>query len=200
MHARAVNFTGVKDIDAGIKFVQEKVLPKIKDQKGYRGLTASADRAGGVFGVLTLWDTVEDLDASEAVLAPTRQEGAQVMGGQMKVDRFELLFADVGQEPPAPGSAVMISQVSMDPGKVDENTEFFKSNVVPRMKASEGFRGVRNMMNRTTGEGMVGTAWSDAEALKRAAAGVEAQRAEARTRGVKFGDISMREIVLVDQK
>ena len=176
MHSRVVNFTGAKDIDAGIRFLQDKVLPAMRDQKGYRGLTASADRAGGVFGVLSLWDTAEDREASDSMLAATRQEAAEVIGGEMKVEKYELLVSEVGQEPPAPGSALMVTRISMDPAKVDENIEFFKSDVAPRITASEGFRGLRNMMNRATGEGIVGTAWSDQEALKRAAADAQARR------------------------
>ena len=82
----------------------------------------------------------------------------------------------------------------------DENLAFFKSDVAPRIKASEGFRGLRNMMNRATGEGIVGTAWSDQEALNRAAADAQTRRDEATSRGVRIGERSMREIVLVDLK
>ena len=56
------------------------------------------------------------------------------------------------------------------------------------------------MMNRATGEGLVGTLWSDQEALKRAAADAQARRDEATARGVKFGEMSTREIVLVDAR
>ena len=198
MHTRVVNFTGATDIDAGVSLLQDKVLPAMRDQKGYRGLTASADRAGGVFGVLSLWDTAEDREASDSMLAPTRQEAAEVIGGEMKVEKYELLVAEVGQEPPGPGSALMIMRISMDPGKVDDNIAFFKSDVAPRITASDGFRGLRNMMNRATGEGIVGTSWSDQDALKRAADDAQARRDEATARGVTFGETSTREIVLVD--
>ncbi len=198
MHTRVVNFTGATDIDAGIRFLQDKVLPAMRDQQGYRGLIASADRAGGVFGVLSLWDTAEDREASDSMLAPTRQEAAAVIGGEMKVEKYEQLVAEVGQEPPGPGSALMVMRISMDPARIDDNTAFFKSDVAPRITASDGFRGLRNMMNRTTGEGIVGTSWSDPEALKRAADDAQARRDEATARGVKFGEMSVREIVLVD--
>jgi heme-degrading monooxygenase HmoA len=198
MHTRVVNFTGATDIDAGISFLQDKVLPAMRDQKGYRGLIASADRAGGVFGVLSLWDTEEDREASDSMLAPTRQEAAEVIGGEMKVEKYELLVTEVGQEPPAPGSALMVMRISMDPAKVDDNTEFFKSDVAPRITASDGFRGLRNMMNRATGEGIVGTSWSDQDALQRAAEAAQARRAEATAHGVAFGETSTREIVVVD--
>ena len=200
MHTRVVSFTGAKDIDAGIGFLQEKVLPVMKDQRGYRGLTASADRAGGVFAVLSLWDTAEDREASDSMFASNRQEAADVIGGEMKVEKYELLVTEMGQEPPGPGSALMVTRISMDPEKVDENIEYFKSDVAPRIKASEGFRGLRNMMNRATGEGLVGTVWSNQEALKRAAADAQARRDEAAARGVTPGEMSMREIVFVDQK
>ena len=200
MYSRVVNFTGAKDIDAGIRFLQEKVLPTMRDMKGYRGLSASVDRAAGDLGVLSLWETEEDREGSDSMLAATRQEGADVIGGEMTVEKYEVLVSEVGAEPPAPGSALMVARVSMDPGKVDENTEYFKSVVAPRIKASEGFRGLRNMMNRATGEGLVGTLWSDQEALERAAADAQARRDEATARGVKFGEMSTREIVLVDAK
>ena len=40
MHVRVVTFTGAKDIDAGIKFLEETVNPVLNSQKGYRGFTA----------------------------------------------------------------------------------------------------------------------------------------------------------------
>ena len=95
MHTRVVNFAGAKDIDAGIRLLQDKVLPAMKNQKGYRGLTASADRAGGLLGVLSLWDTAEDREASDSVLAPFRQRAAEVIGGEMKIENYQLLMSEV---------------------------------------------------------------------------------------------------------
>jgi heme-degrading monooxygenase HmoA len=198
MHARVVTFTGAKDIDAGVKFLEEKVKPTLSSQKGYRGFTASADREGGVFAVLSLWDTAQDRDASEAALASSRQEATGVIGGEMKVENFEQLVAEVGQPPPEPGSALMVTRISMDPGKIDENLAFFKSDVAPRMKSSPGFRGLRNMMNRSTGEGIVGTVWSDDDARQRAAEEALSRRSEGIARGVTFGEVSFREILTVD--
>ena len=103
----------------------------------------------------------------EAALAANRQEATGVIGGEMNVENFEQLVAEVGQSPPEPGSALMVTRIGMDPGKIDENIAFFKSDVAPRIKGSPGFRGMRNMINRSTGEGIVGTVWSDADARKR---------------------------------
>ena len=94
----------------------------------------------------------------------------------------------------------MVTRISMDPGKVDDNIVFFKREIAPQIKASPGFRGLRNMINRDTGEGLVGSSWSDQEAMKRAAGEAEARREQGRARGVNFGEISFREIVLVELK
>ena len=198
MHVRVVTFTGAKDIDAGVKFLEEKVKPAMSSQEGYRGYIASADREGGVFAVLSLWDTAEARDASEAALASSRQEAVGVIGGEMKVENFEQLVAEVGDPPPEPGSALMVTRISMDPGKIDENLAFFNSDVAPRMIASPGFRGMRNMMDRSTGEGIVGTAWSDGDARQRAADEALSRRSEGIARGVTFGEVSFREILTGD--
>ena len=200
MHTRVVTFTGAKDIDAGLRLLQERVIPVLNDLKGYRGVTASADRARGVFGVLSLWETPDDLDASDSAVASTRREAAEVVGGELSVESFEQLAAEVGQPPPGPGSALMVTRFRMDPAKIDENIAFFKSEVVPQIKASPGFRGLRNMINRATGEGIVGTAWSDAEAMRRAAQDAQVRRQQAVARGVTFGELSFREILLAEMK
>jgi heme-degrading monooxygenase HmoA len=88
----------------------------------------------------------------------------------------------------------------MDPAKIDENLDYFRREVVPQIKSGPGFCAVRNMINRQTGAGMVGTVWADEAALDAAAAAAEARRQQAAQRGVTFGQQSRREIVLVDMR
>jgi heme-degrading monooxygenase HmoA len=198
MYTRVVTFTGANDIDAGVDYVRQRVLPILRDKKGYRGMTASADRDAGVFAVLTLWDTAADRDATESAMAPIRQEATEIIGGRMDVEMFEQVAAELGDTPPGPGSALMVTRVSMDPGKVDENVEFFTSEVMPRIKASPGFQGLRHMVNRDTGGALVGTVWSDDADRKEASDDAMARRQEAVARGVSFDDVSHREILLAE--
>ena len=152
MHSRVLTFTDAKNIDGGVDFLRQKVVPVLNDQKGYRGVTASADRSGGLIGILTLWETAADREASESALAKSRQEGLDIIGGKLSVELFEELLAEVA-DPPGPGSALMVTRISMDPAKIDENFAFFKSTVLPRMKANAGFQSVRNMMTARPGTG-----------------------------------------------
>jgi heme-degrading monooxygenase HmoA len=197
MHTRVLTFTGAKDIDAGVDYLRQKVVPLLHEQKGYRGITASADRSGGVLAILSLWETESDRDASEAALAKSRQEGLDIIGGELTVENLEELLAEV-HDRPGPGSALMVTRISMDPAKVDDNLAFFKSDVLPRMKANAGFQSVRNMIDRKTGHGIVGTVWASQDAMKAAAAEALARRDEGIARGVSFGDLSYREILFSD--
>lgn len=197
MHTRVVTFTGVKDFAGGIALVRDEVLPVLNEQKGYRGTTLSADRSGGVLGVLSLWDTAADREASFGALAKARQRGVEITGAKMTIESFEELVTDIN-EVPAVGSALMVTRISMEPAKIGANLEFFKSEVLPRIKANDGFQALRNMINRETGEGIVGSVWRDQEAMKAAAAGALARREEATARGVAFGGDSYRELLLVE--
>ena len=198
MHARVVTFTGTPDINAGIGILRENVVPVMRDLKGYRGLHASADRSHDVLGVLTIWDTEAERDESWDAVAPLRRENMAAIGGEVDVDQYEVLLQEFGGIPPAPGSALLLVPVDTDTARIDENLAFFRREVLPEITSSPGFQAVRLLMNRETGRGMTGTSWSDREAMAEAAAATEARRQEAAARGVLFGELSYREIVLTD--
>jgi heme-degrading monooxygenase HmoA len=200
MHARLVSITGAKDIDSGIGFLREKVIPLLNTQDGYRGASASADRDNGVVGVLSLWETAEARDATEGAFIPLRAEAVDIIGGELTVETFEQFIAEIGQRPPAPGSSLMVTRITMTPEAIDDNVEYFKTEVLPKIKATSGFQAARAMGNRDNGEGLVGTAWDDAESMRRAAEDAQSRRPDAIARGINFGDVSFREILLVDLK
>ena len=198
MYARVITFNGAKNIDDGVTFVQEKAMPLVGAQQGYRGLSISADRPGSVFGILSLWETEADRQASDRALADVRQDGLDVIGGEMTVENFEQVVLELGDPPPGPGSSLLLQRASMDPAKVEDNLAFFKSEVVPRIRANRGFRGLRNLLDREAGQSMVGTVWADTDSLRAALAEGEKRRQEAVDRGVSFGESSEREILFTD--
>jgi heme-degrading monooxygenase HmoA len=199
MYARVLTFTGIQDFDAAVTYLQDTAQPMVRSQRGYKGLTASADRSGGILGVLSSWETEADRDASESALAKTREEARGMFGGQLTVETFEERVVEVSA-PPTVGSALMVTRIAMDPAVVDDNIEFFKNEIAPRIKASPGFRALRNMMNRQSGEGIVGTVWDDEQSMRAAATEAMARRGDAEGRGVTFGEVSYREVVFVDMK
>jgi heme-degrading monooxygenase HmoA len=171
----------------------------VKAQRGYQGMSASADRANGVLGILSMWETEADREASESALAKTREEAQRRLGAaDMTVDHFEERVVQMNR-PPSEGAALFLTRISMDPAKVDESMEFFKSTVAPDIASNPGFLALRNMINPQTGEGMVGTVWETEEARQAALEAAMARRGEAASRGVTLGEPSLRELLLNDR-
>ncbi len=197
MFTRTVTFTGATDIDAGVRYLRDTVAPLLREQKGFRGMTASADRSGGVLGVLSLWETEAERDASDRALVMAREEGLRLIGGEMTVENFEELLVEIAK-PPVVGCSLLLRRISMDPAEVEENLGFFQREVLPQIKANSGFCAVRNMINRQTGAGMVGTVWADEASMDAAAEAGEARRQQAAQRRVTFGEQRKREIVFLD--
>ncbi|MHB1445876.1 MAG: hypothetical protein ACYCZV_09510 [Acidimicrobiales bacterium] len=78
MHVRLTLVEGVQDMERAAKVLAEQVVPGLKEQKGFAGLTASADKAAGLVGVISLWQTEADLEASSSADA---ERPAGVTGG-----------------------------------------------------------------------------------------------------------------------
>jgi heme-degrading monooxygenase HmoA len=195
MHVRVNTITGATNIDAGVTFLRERVLPEIQQQRGFRGLIASGDRSTGTMGVLGLWETEEDLKASESTVGKARQEVLGATGGEVTVETFEQVVSEVGDTPPVEGCSLRIRRVKIDPARLADNIAYFRSEVAPRMKAMPGFRGVRNFVNGATGQGVVGSVWADEASMEAADAGLEELRRQAASRGVEFGETSTRVIL-----
>ena len=172
--------------------------PAHSPAKGYRGLSASVDRSTARLHILSIWESEADRDASDGAMSKARDEATEIIGGTMQVEKLEELVSEVVKAP-VPGSALMVSPFSMDPATIDENLSFFKKEIVPQIKAAPGFCSLRNMVNRDTGEGYVGTVWADRATLDKQAEGAAvARRKAASARGITFGEIRYLEFVLVD--
>jgi heme-degrading monooxygenase HmoA len=196
VHVRITTINGATNIDAGIRHLRDVVVPQAQEDRGFRGLTASGDRAAGIVSVLTLWDTREDLDASESSADKLRAESMAAFGGSNpSVERYEQTLDVIGPQGPTVGSRLQIRWVKMDPSLVDGNIEFFKNNVLPEISSFPGFQGLRQLTDRATGEGAVGVIWADHEALADADASLERRRDTAASRGVQFGVMVEREVL-----
>jgi hypothetical protein len=85
-------------IDNAIKFIQKQALPELKAQKGFRGLIMNVDRMTGRSTVTTIWDTLADLESSEAKVSGLRRDAADAAGAaDVKVEIFETAFAEIKQ-------------------------------------------------------------------------------------------------------
>jgi quinol monooxygenase YgiN len=195
MHVRITTVTGASNIDGGLAVLRDQVLPQMRQQTGFRGLSASGDRAAGVVTVLSVWDSEADLEASESAADKARGDAVRIMGGEVSVERYEQTVWTVGDTRPGPGAKLHIRHVKIDPARIEENLEFFRRTVVPEMKARPGFLAVRHLIDRSTGQARVGSVWADEDSLSASLAQSEQRRALAKDRGVEFGEDRVLEVL-----
>ena len=196
MYARITTMTGATRLDEGVEHLRSEVVPQLQQQKGYRGLSANVDRAAGIVSVLTLWETQADLDASESAGEKFRKEAAAAFDAHNQtVERYEQTVAESGPNPPTSTARLQVRRIRMEPALVDDNLAFFKSTILPEILASSGCLGVRQMIDRASGEGAVGTLWADDTSMKAAAGRADERRPTAASRGVEFGEVLEREVL-----
>lgn len=77
MFARHVTVKGsAEHIEEGVQSVREHVIPVLKGCKGFRGQLLLVDREKGEAIGISLWDTEEDMVASEEKVSGARQQTA----------------------------------------------------------------------------------------------------------------------------
>jgi heme-degrading monooxygenase HmoA len=194
-----MTFRGATEVDKGIAYLREEAASLVNAQHGYRGLSASADRDRKVFGLLSIWETEADRAASESALGKARQDVLKIVGGDLTIENLEEVVVEFAK-PINPGCALFITRVSMDPGQVDENIAFFKSDVLPHIKSQPGFCGLRNMLDRVAGKAVVGSVWETRQALDAFEAQQPERRKTAESRGVRFDETEAREILFAEVK
>ena len=197
MFNRVTTLTGASDIDEALQYLEKTALPVTRSQTGYRGATASVDREAGILGVLTMWDSAAAREASDSAVAKHRDEVSRLLSGTMTVELLEEIGLVVAKAPTV-GASLRVVQYSTDPAIVDDIVSYISTDLTPRIKAIAGFRALRNMVNRETGAGLVGTVWDDDSAMRQADRQLRSLREEAGGRGVSFGETSQRKIALID--
>lgn len=78
------------------RVVREVVHPGIREESGYVGYIVLGDRDTGKALGVTLWESEETREASDAKARQIRPRVEQETGGTMRaVERYEVLFFDV---------------------------------------------------------------------------------------------------------
>ena len=97
MFARVSAFQGRPDQTAvGIRVAREQILPAARLQDGFRGIYLLFDRESGRSLSITLWETEEDMKASEDAALRARTESAEAAGEVIVgVERYEVALQEL---------------------------------------------------------------------------------------------------------
>ena len=88
-------------LDELIAMIRDKVVPILRQQKGYRSTWMTVDRTSGLTTTMTVWDSAADREASNAAISPLREEAARLMGSAVRVELGEQLAVELLAPVPA---------------------------------------------------------------------------------------------------
>ena len=97
MFARVSTFQGSADQTAqGIRVAREQILPVARLQEGFKGIFILFDSESGRSLSITLWETEEDINASEEAASRARTESAEAAGEVVVgVERYEVALQEL---------------------------------------------------------------------------------------------------------
>jgi heme-degrading monooxygenase HmoA len=100
---RAGTFVRITDVQGdparvedGIRYSRDVAVPAVRAHKGFRAFITSVNRQTGRGITATVWETLEDLKASESAIAPIREGAVKATGAtSVRVEIMESVFVEL---------------------------------------------------------------------------------------------------------
>jgi heme-degrading monooxygenase HmoA len=190
MFARYTTVRGDPDkIEAAIEYVDGEGRAAVEATPGNVGFAVVADPAAGRLIGASYWDSRESMTNAESALAEIRARAADTAGGEVSIERFEVVVG-FRHSIPARGALARLSRFQVEPARVEEAITGMREESVPRVKGADGLCSFQLLLDRDTGSGMVVSAWENPAAADAFWPTAEQLRARATERaGVRFLDV-----------
>ncbi len=197
MYARSTSIKGdPARIDQGISFVRDEVMPSVTGMDGCIGLSMLVNRETGRCISTTSWMSQDDMQATDEQVAALRSRGAEIMGGDVEVQEWEIAVMHREHEA-LEGSWCRVTWLACPPDDVESTIDFFRDTVMARLEGFDGFCSASFMVDRESGQ-CCGTARfetrADLEATRDMARAMREQRSQ--EAGVEFRDVEECELVI----
>jgi hypothetical protein len=151
MYARSTTVRGNPDaVDEGIAYVRDTVMPAVQQMDGCVGLSMLADRTSGRCIVTTAWADFDALRLSAEGVKPMRQRAAEIMGGEIAVNEWEIVVLHRMHEA-RDGACTRVIWSKGDPDRMDRVIDAFRMSMIARIEELPGFWSVSVMVDRARG-------------------------------------------------
>ena len=167
MYARSTSVQAQpSNIDAGVAYVRDEVMPALAAMDGYIGLSMLVDRESGRCIATSAWETEDALRISTEATAPLRDRAREIFGGDVTLDQWEIgvLHRDHQSND---GACVRATWIKVPPDQADRSIDFYKSTVLPSLAALEGFCSASYLINRRSGRAVSSATFDSREAMQR---------------------------------
>lgn len=165
MYARSTTIQArPSSIDDGIDFIRTEVMPALAAMDGYVGLSLLVDRESGRCIATSAWESDDALQASTERAAPLRDRAADVFGGEVSVDQWEIgvMHRD---HLSAEGACVRVSWLRVPREQIARSIEFYRTDVLPALAELDGFCSASYLINRGSGRAVSSTTFDSHDAM-----------------------------------
>lgn len=168
MHAQVVTIQYQPGkVDEAIQILRESILPETRQQAGFKGIMALADRSTDKAMAISLWQTEADAQASGASSSYLQAQLAKVASLSAKapvIETYEVGIQEMQQDGPPTSARVLTATAQL--GKMDEGMQIVRDSVLPTARQQPGFKGGLWLLDRSTGKIFAITLWETEADLK----------------------------------
>ena len=166
MYARSTTITGTPgNVDLGVVYVRDRVLPAVLGMDGFVGLSMLADRHSGRCIVTTAWEDRTALHRSAKEVKAIRARAADILGGPAMVEDWTI--AVLHRLHPAPeGACARVTWSRGRPDRLDQMTDAFGVSLVPRLEDIPGFCSVSMLVEPAEGRTTTTVTYESREAMQ----------------------------------
>jgi quinol monooxygenase YgiN len=197
MYARSTTVRGnPQKLDAGIRYVHDKVMPAVQQMDGCVGLSMLVDRDTGRCIVTTAWADAEAMRNSADGVRSIRERAAEILEGTPEVQEWEIAVLHRTHET-SDGARCRVTWVRGDTARMDQVVDTFRMGIVPQVDEIPGFCSLSMMIDRKTGLGALASSYDSRESMEAAQGSVQQMREQfTREMGLEVTDMAEFDLVL----
>jgi hypothetical protein len=166
-------------VEEAIKLWTQDVLPVLKKQKGFTGVTLLGNRKSGDALTVSYWETEGTMKDARGNVRPEALKMLSKIGGSI-VDDDECEVALLERfKPPMAGAYARVTTVQGDPAHASEAIANFKENILPAIQKQAGARTAYFFVNRQSGKTFGGSIWDTEHDLQKSETSIGTLRADA---------------------
>jgi heme-degrading monooxygenase HmoA len=178
MYARSTTVHGrPQNIDDGIAYVRDQVMPMVEQMDGCVGLSMLADRESGRCIVTTAWESADAMRASAEGVRDSRARAGEVLGGQPEVAEWEVALLH-RTRPSDAGARTRVIWGEGDAARTDDAHDEMRTSTLPQLEELPGFCSVSLLVDRMSGRSATAVTYESQAAMEQATDRAMAIRAE----------------------
>jgi heme-degrading monooxygenase HmoA len=197
MYARSTTVHGnPQNLDDGITYVRDQVMPLVEQLDGCVGLSMLADRNSGRCVITTAWGSADAMRASAEEVRDSRARAGEIMGGEPEVAEWEMALLH-RTRPADAGARTRVIWGEGDAARLDEAHDEMRTGLLPQLEELPGFCSVSFMIDRISGSTATAVTYASREAMEQANDRAMAMRAEfARNVGLEVTEVAEFDLVI----